>query len=366
MEQKPEIYDLYTADLASQNVLRKLYKEKFNRTPNAYLNEFSHGSYQNINIKQELQEFILGLHTEDKDYEINVFEKHYGESMEKYYILIYQKDDIILCIDFFQSVLKYEIYYTDTLPQNIIDKIEEVCKKYKDVKVIKTGFNLFLTRGGSPTLYFNEIKDDYQISVEDNYNDDFKQFSDDTIDKLKVTNTSNLFLFHGEPGCGKTHYIRHLIKQLCDNGQRVIYFPQENISFLSNPEFLNFIREYQESVLVVEDAENLLVSREFTHSNPALSNILNLTDGLMSDFLKLKFVCTFNTEISKIDSALLRKGRITGKYEFKKLDIDKANILLKKHGKNHVTKEPMKLTDVYNFEDESYENKKIASIGFGK
>jgi clusterin-associated protein 1 len=50
----------------------------------------------------------------------------------------------------------------------------------------------------------------------------------------------------------------------------------------------------------------------------------------MGDFLELKFVCTFNTAIDKIDKALLRKGRITTNYKFEKLSIDKANKLLEK------------------------------------
>ena len=32
-----------------------------------------------------------------------------------------------------------------------------------------------------------------------------------------------------------------------------------------------------------------------------MSTILNLTDGLLGDGLKLKFICTFNTDINQID-----------------------------------------------------------------
>jgi ATP-dependent 26S proteasome regulatory subunit len=38
--------------------------------------------------------------------------------------------------------------------------------------------------------------------------------------------------------------------------------------------------------------------------------ILNLTDGLLADFLRLHIICTINCASSDIDPALLRPGRL--------------------------------------------------------
>ncbi len=56
--------------------------------------------------------------------------------------------------------------------------------------------------------------------------------------------------------------------------------------------------------------------------NQAVSNILNLLDGLMDDSLHQPIIATFNCEISKIDTALLRNGRLNANHEFKKLPTD--------------------------------------------
>ena len=66
------------------------------------------------------------------------------------------------------------------------------------------------------------------------------------------------------------------------------------------------------------------------------------------DSLNLKFICTFNADISSIDKALLRKGRLKVKYEFGKLTKDKATALAVKLGKTEPVTEDMALCDVYN------------------
>ena len=58
-----------------------------------------------------------------------------------------------------------------------------------------------------------------------------------------------------------------------------------------------------------------------------VSALLNITDGLLSDWLNIQLICSFNSDISKIDSALMRKGRLIAKYEFKELEVEKANAL---------------------------------------
>ena len=41
-----------------------------------------------------------------------------------------------------------------------------------------------------------------------------------------------------------------------------------------------------------------------------MSDLLNISDGLLADFLHVQVICTFNHPLSMVDSALLRKGRL--------------------------------------------------------
>ena len=131
-------------------------------------------------------------------------------------------------------------------------------------------------------------------------------------------------LLHGKPGTGKTTYIRYLINKINKNK---IFVPPNLTELLSDPGFIPFLMENPNSILFVEDAENVLRSREDGHHNQAVSNVLNITDGLLSDCLNIQIVATFNTNIKNIDPALLRKGRLIAQYEFKPLVPERAEKL---------------------------------------
>ena len=85
--------------------------------------------------------------------------------------------------------------------------------------------------------------------------------------------------------------------------------------------------------------------------NAGLVNMLNISDGLLSDELCIKFICTFNAPLKDIDEALLRKGRLAARYEFKDLTTDKVNQLIKEEGLDIPQQtQPMTLAEIYNYE----------------
>jgi len=83
---------------------------------------------------------------------------------------------------------------------------------------------------------------------------------------------------------------------------------------------ISILLENPNSIFVIEDAENIIVDREKDRHCP-VSALLNISDGLLSDCLNIQVICSFNTDISKVDGAIMRKGRLIAKYEFKELEI---------------------------------------------
>ncbi len=202
----------------------------------------------------------------------------------------------------------------------------------------------------------------FEVDIESHYNDDFQPIHSQILNSLKTKDKNGLILLHGKFGTGKTYYIRHLISNI---DRKFIYFPSSMISSISSPEFLPFISRQPNSILILEDCESLLVHRENGLGNgSALSNLLNLGDGLLSDALSINVICTFNAGIKKIDDAILRKGRLLARYEFKELQLNKARSLAQMIGKNPNIDHPMTVSDIYNFDDTSFENKSAKSIGF--
>jgi len=76
-------------------------------------------------------------------------------------------------------------------------------------------------------------------------------------------------------------------------------------------------------------------------------------------------ICSFNTDLSKIDSALLRKGRLIANYEFNELKPEKAQMLSRKLGFTGKIDTPMTLTAIYNQAEKEFSQvKKYKPIGF--
>ena len=246
-----------------------------------------------------------------------------------------------------------------------VEKVNEVLDGIKNFKKrsrvsVKPEISLLVsTRSGLDTRSMEITKP--KLSIDDNYNDDFKEIHKTIHSRLSKKNDKGLVLLHGKPGTGKTSYIRYIIASVKKN---VIFLPPNMATAITNPDLMRTLIENPNSIFVIEDAENIVVDREQNGSSP-VSALLNLSDGLLSDCLNIQIICSFNTDISKVDSALLRKGRLIAKYEFKELETNKAQALSDKLGYSSIVSQPMTLTEIYNQEELDFtENKSRRTIGF--
>jgi hypothetical protein len=195
------------------------------------------------------------------------------------------------------------------------------------------------------------------------YNDDLLPLHQKMIRTLKEKDKSGLYLFHGIPGTGKSTYIRHLV---CLLNKKVIFMPPGLAGHLDSANMAKLLIENENTVFIIEDAEELLNART-NGKHSAMSMLLNLTDGLLGEALGIQIIVTFNTHPASLDKALLRKGRLIALYEFKPLAVEKANILLKKSGKNNrEAVGPMTLADIFHAQDEGFQfnNHQRNPIGF--
>lgn len=183
----------------------------------------------------------------------------------------------------------------------------------------------------------------------DFYNEDFEPVSKRMICALQTKNESGLVLLHGDPGTGKTSYLKYLLHTI--NKKKLIYLPPDLIESLSAPNFISFLlSQAANSILLIEDAENVLRHREAGGSQ-AVSNILNISDGILGDILRLQIVCTFNSPLDQIDPALRREGRCLAEYRFEKLIKDRTkHLMIKLHGKDVMwDKKEMSLAEIFNY-----------------
>jgi ATP-dependent 26S proteasome regulatory subunit len=136
-------------------------------------------------------------------------------------------------------------------------------------------------------------------------------------------------------------------------------------SNLESPEFGMFLLANTNSIIVIEDAEELIVSRADKRIS-SISALLNLSDGLLAESLGIQVIASFNTNITNVDKALLRKGRLTALYEFKELSLLKSISLVAAIGfSNYNVTKPMTLADIYNIQETAFQLKpEQNTIGF--
>ena len=219
------------------------------------------------------------------------------------------------------------------------------------------------TNRGYDTTSFELPKQ--KLDIELGYGKGFKPIHEKIIHKLNEPKSKGLVLLHGTPGTGKTHYLKYLASKI--KSKRVLFIPPFLADFITSPEMTPFLIQNAGSVLFIEDAERVITDRNAGGGN-GVSNILNITDGILSDILNIQIVATFNMDKAKIDSALLRKGRLIAEHKFDALPIEDAQALINHLGYEHKADKPMTLTEIYNLSEVEYksEEKSKATIGFNR
>ena len=177
-----------------------------------------------------------------------------------------------------------------------------------------------------------------------------------------------LTILDGTPGCGKTSYLRHLMVELRET-HRFYFVPPSTVGIVSNPDFIDFWNgEKREAdgkklVMVLEDAESAVAPRAIDNRSE-VSAILNVTDGLLADFLQLHIIATINCGTADIDQALLRPGRLTAQRTFGRLSHADGHRLAESLGKELPLRGDYSLAEIFGAEPIRDASPQEPRIGF--
>jgi chaperone BCS1 len=234
---------------------------------------------------------------------------------------------------FFGSRLKF----LKRLEKDIYDKAIERENEFKNSSTIKIEYNgnTFLKEKRKLESVFT--KDNIHVGL---YNDILNFINN----KETYTNLNYPYhysaLLHGKPGTGKTSTILAIASKL---NKKISYV---NIARTKIEDFMyECSMECKDNIFVFEDVDacttdfnNNRLNNDDDNSNTlkvkdsdtiSLSELLNITDGLLScDGM----ICIFTTNhIEKLDSALLRAGRMNKLVEFSYMDPETANKMIHSH-----------------------------------
>jgi hypothetical protein len=260
----------------------------------------------------------------------------------------YDDDDYIGYVtedDKMDKIYNLNIYYDSDIFSTV--KLEkDVVEELLNCSYLPSLENQFFTI--KRTQFGYGLKASYikkmDIDIKLNYGKKFVNIHEKILDKLRDYNYG-LFLFHGAPGSGKSTYLRKLISELSKE-KTIIYMPSYMIESVTDPEFISFIGSFKNPILLLEDAENVL-GMSNSNRNQAVSNILNMTDGLLNDFMNVQIIATFNSKTKLIDEALKRAGRLQVNYKFSELSATEATLLSESIGLNVKYTKPTVLSEIY-------------------
>jgi hypothetical protein len=249
-----------------------------------------------------------------------------------------------------------EIYCKEEDIENIFNLLKDLFAI--SVKKDKIEFGITAI-DSSNTLYTTWYQyEEKNIDIEKNYNDDFPYKK--ICDLIESEDKAELMFFYGEPGTGKTSLIKHLISKYKETS--FVFMDGTILNNTQQHKLMSYFLDNQNTVFILEDCEKALKDRNDVYGgyNSVMPILLNITDGVIADVLGIKLICTFNTSLDKIDKALLRKGRLSLKYEFKKLAKEKVSKIL-----GHDVDKDMSLAEIYNIDEENDFSKRIQKkIGF--
>ena len=157
-----------------------------------------------------------------------------------------------------------------------------------------------------------------------------------------------LILWHGAPGTGKTSALRALIRDWspwCD-----AHFVSDPEQFFGRADYLlhaltsddhGAARRWR--LVIAEDADDYIRSDARRRSGWAMTRLLNLTDGLLGQGLRVLVLITTNEDLGRLHPAVLRAGRCLASVEFGPFSSIEAEAWL---GADNVDR-PMTLAELY-------------------
>ena len=215
--------------------------------------------------------------------------------------------------------------------KNIYNEVENKLKEY-GFRII----NAFFYSSGSPVtfaflnkdgiFYSTHSFDKVELSsIEQNYSENVIIKTRKLLNQLELKQ-NGVIILHGMQGTGKTFLLRSIITEI-KKRRAIICSPP--MSFLNDAGKIDeVVSNFRESLLVFEDIGDLLTMDSSSVYVDARANILNISEGLMSLIANCIILVTFNTNIEKIDPAIIRPGRCLANIEINPLSYEHSKKLV--------------------------------------
>lgn len=205
-----------------------------------------------------------------------------------------------------------------------VDWIKKI-RKFKEKTEDKVFIDWSYTSGGGMKTVeieladVNKICQEYYPFINEDPHAYFKRYLDSTAPVLVLI---------GDPGTGKTSFIRAMIDK---------YKMRTSVTFDENvmgqdSYYIDYLTSDEQELMVIEDADLLLTSRD-SDQNKTMAKLLNISDGIVKLVRKKIIFSTNLSNLNRIDHALTRPGRCFDVINFRALNRIEAEAAASKAGK---------------------------------
>jgi len=198
--------------------------------------------------------------------------------------------------------------------------------------------------------------------IEHNYTENVRKQLSDLIDfDFNEGESGRICIFHGEPGTGKSYFIRSLGLewQKYNNVNMIYVVDPEKFIGRSADYLLNVLESDEKSgsagepasdswnVIVLEDTGEMFQSNAKKAIGQGLSRLLNVADGILGQGMNCIFILTTNEPISSLHPAVTRDGRCLANIEFEKFGEKTANKWLENEDVSETVEDEATLAELY-------------------
>lgn len=208
--------------------------------------------------------------------------------------------------------------------ESIYRLFEEMLPPLEEKEEKRINLKFWTSSPGGPTSWTRKISVEPWKEVSRNYPTEVSEPLGRLIQHQPELEGGKLLLWHGKPGTGKTHAIRSLAQTWKDWCQiEYIIDPERffgDANYMvqcliggddSNP------RSGRWRLILIEDAGEYIRADASEKTGQGLSRLLNLTDGLIGQGLKIMVLMTTNERFTDLAASVARSGRCLSHLEFR-------------------------------------------------
>jgi len=273
---------------------------------------------------------------------VNILLSVLKEKSENYvYLYKIANDAGLVLLDFSTRHLNISIASSD---KNIIDdhikKLKAVYPPEPEQFDDKVKVRFWYNTNHGPRNVTRTISVPRWETIENNYHPETVEGLNFLMGDFKPSSgVGQLIIMSGEPGTGKSYYLRSLLYQWRDwCSPEYILDPEQLFSggqgYMANLVLEDaFDDEYNAEagenpakwkLLILEDSGELIKADAKAEVGQGLARLLNLVDGLIGQGLRVLVLITTNEDISKFHEAVVREGRCAAKIIFSPLEREQA------------------------------------------